>query len=110
MRMPHKIVPDSKYPNMYRIVLPDGRLSDMLNLSRAQDAAARFEKIAPAPPSPKPITGPRIDITISPGRKSAMMGGGKLHRDEFDAYLGDRLLCSDSRTPFFDAARVLMAA
>ena len=47
--MPHKIVPDSKYPNMYRIVLPDGRLSDMLNLSRAKDTAARFEHITSAP-------------------------------------------------------------
>ena len=107
--MPHKIVPDSKYPNMYRIVLPDGRLSDMLNLSRAKDTAARFEHIAPAPPPPL-ITGPRIDITISPCLKKAMMGGGKVHRDEFNTYLGDRLLCSSSRTPFVDAARALIAA
>jgi len=61
--MAHKIVPESKYPGMYRIVLPDGR---------------------------------------------AMMGGGMVHRDEYDAYLGDRLVCS-SWTPFFDAARVLIA-
>jgi hypothetical protein len=32
-----------------------------------------------------------------------------IHRDEHDVYLGDRLLCSDARTPFFDAARVLIA-
>lgn len=56
--MPHKIVPDSKYPNMYRIV----------------------------------------------------RGGGKVHRDEFNTYLGDRLLCSSSRTPFVDAARSLITA
>jgi hypothetical protein len=39
-----------------------------------------------------------------------MMGGGKVHRDEFNTYLGDRLLCSSSRTPFVDAARALIAA
>jgi len=61
--MPHKIVPDSKYPNMYRIVLPDGRLSDMLNLSRAKDASARFEHIAPAPTIGRPPH--RMDITTT---------------------------------------------
>jgi len=108
--MAHKIVPESKYPGMYRIVLPDGSLSDVLNLCRAKDTAVRFEHIAPAPPPPPPplITGPRIDITISPCLKPAMMGGGMVHRDEYDAYLGDRLVCS-SWTPFFDAARVLIA-
>jgi hypothetical protein len=95
--MAHKIVLDAKYPNMYRIVLPDGRLSEMLNLSRAKDTAARFEHVAPAPPPPPPITGSRIDITISPCMKPAMMGDGLMHRDEYDAYLGDRLLCGDAR-------------
>jgi hypothetical protein len=32
------VVPDSKYPNMWRIVLHDGRLSDMANLSWARSA------------------------------------------------------------------------
>jgi hypothetical protein len=32
------IVPDTKWPNMYRLRFPDGRLSDMLNLTRAKDA------------------------------------------------------------------------
>ena len=32
------VVPDSKYPNMWRIVLHDGRLSDMANLSWARNA------------------------------------------------------------------------
>ena len=34
------VVPDAKYPNMWRIKWPDGTLSDMVNLSRAKDAAA----------------------------------------------------------------------
>ena len=33
------VVPDSQWPGMWRIAWPDGRLSDMVNLSRAKDAA-----------------------------------------------------------------------
>ena len=32
------IVPDDKYPNMYRVVRPDGSLSSMANRTRAKDA------------------------------------------------------------------------
>jgi hypothetical protein len=34
-----KIVPDKVYPSMWRVVEPTGDLSDMVNLSRATDAA-----------------------------------------------------------------------
>jgi hypothetical protein len=33
------IVPDARYPGMWRMAWPDGRLSDMANLSRIKDAA-----------------------------------------------------------------------
>lgn len=33
---------DATYPNMWRVRWPDGRLSDMVNLTRAKDAVARF--------------------------------------------------------------------
>jgi hypothetical protein len=33
------IVPDAKYPGMWRVRRPDGSLSDMVNLTRARDAA-----------------------------------------------------------------------
>jgi hypothetical protein len=36
--LPKGIVPDAKYPGMYRLVLPGGALSDMVNLTRAKDA------------------------------------------------------------------------
>ena len=36
------IVPDPDWPNMYRIRLLDGTLSDMVNLSRAKDAARSY--------------------------------------------------------------------
>jgi hypothetical protein len=36
--LPRDIVPDGKWPGMYRIKLPNGELSDMVNLTRAKDA------------------------------------------------------------------------
>jgi hypothetical protein len=33
-----RIVPDPKWPGMYRVRRPDGSLSDMVNLTRAKDA------------------------------------------------------------------------
>ncbi len=44
--LPRDIVPDGKWPGMYRIKLPNGRLSDMVNLTRAKDAV----KAAGGPP------------------------------------------------------------
>ena len=35
-----RIVPDAKWPGMYRIRLRDGSLSDMTNLTRARDGLA----------------------------------------------------------------------
>jgi hypothetical protein len=34
------IEPDQIWPGMWRVRLPDGYLTDMVNLSRAEDAAA----------------------------------------------------------------------
>jgi hypothetical protein len=39
-QLPPGIVRDKRYPEMYRVVLPDGSLSDMVNLARAKDALA----------------------------------------------------------------------
>jgi len=33
------VVPDPERPGMYRVRLPDGQLTDMVNLTRARDAA-----------------------------------------------------------------------
>jgi hypothetical protein len=38
--LPPRLVPDERHPGMYRLRLPDGRLSDMVNLTRARDALA----------------------------------------------------------------------
>jgi hypothetical protein len=37
-----KLVPDPARPGMWRVRWPDGRLSDMTNLTRAKDAVACF--------------------------------------------------------------------
>jgi len=34
-----RVVPDDFYPDMWRVMHPDGSLSDMANLTRAKDAA-----------------------------------------------------------------------
>jgi hypothetical protein len=36
------VAPDEKYPTMYRVHWPDRPPSDMVNLSRAKDAATRW--------------------------------------------------------------------
>jgi hypothetical protein len=33
------VVPDATYPGMYRVLRPDGTLTDMVNRTRARDAA-----------------------------------------------------------------------
>ena len=33
------VEPDTERPGMFRVLMPDGRLSDMVNLTRAKDAA-----------------------------------------------------------------------
>ena len=42
--MKARVISDEIYPGMYRVRWPDGKLSDMVNLSRANDAAARFNE------------------------------------------------------------------
>ena len=42
-RLPVRIVPDAKYPGMYRLRIPDGSLSDIVNLTRAKDALAEMQ-------------------------------------------------------------------
>ena len=37
-KLPDGLIRDAIYPNMYRLLLADGSLSDMTNLTRAKDA------------------------------------------------------------------------
>jgi hypothetical protein len=45
--LPDGIVPDAKWPGMYRLRLPDGSLSAMVNLTRAKDALAHVRQDEP---------------------------------------------------------------
>jgi len=55
------IVPDAKYSAMWRVRYPDGRMTDMVNVTRARDAARTIagsildgrETAAEAPPVEK---------------------------------------------------------
>jgi hypothetical protein len=38
----YTVIPDPDWPKMYRIRRPDGSLTDMVNLTRARDAARHF--------------------------------------------------------------------
>jgi hypothetical protein len=38
----YTVVPDAEWPKMYRVRGPDGSLTDMVNLTRARDAARTF--------------------------------------------------------------------
>jgi hypothetical protein len=40
LKLDPRIVPDGRWPGMFRLRLPDGSLSDILNLTRAKDALA----------------------------------------------------------------------
>ena len=41
----YSVVPDAKYPGvMWRVQSPDGSLSDMVNLTRAKDAAIAYAR------------------------------------------------------------------
>lgn len=41
------VVPDSRWPDMWRIAWPDGQVSDMVNLTHAKDAAAAIAERGP---------------------------------------------------------------
>jgi hypothetical protein len=43
-RKGYQIVPEEKWPGMFRIRRPDGTLTDMVNLTRTLDALAAFDE------------------------------------------------------------------
>jgi hypothetical protein len=68
-RSPLAVVePDAKYPFLYRIRYPDGHLSDMVNLTRAKDAACWFALRSLNSSSQETLAG-------SQARRKAELGG-----------------------------------
>jgi hypothetical protein len=41
----YTVVPDPEWPAMYRVQRPDGTLTDMVNLTRARDAARYYAEL-----------------------------------------------------------------
>jgi hypothetical protein len=48
-RLPPGVVPDANWPGMYRLRLPDGSLTDMVNLTRATEANRLAVESQPEP-------------------------------------------------------------
>jgi len=43
----YAVVPDLNWPKMYRVRRPDGSITDVVNLSRARDAARNLAWVEP---------------------------------------------------------------
>jgi hypothetical protein len=61
-----RIVPDQTYPGMWRVRLPDRPLTDMLNRTRARDAA-RALVLANLNTEETPSEAPQRGVSPSPG-------------------------------------------
>jgi len=48
LKLDPRIVPDGRWPKMFRLRLPDGSLSDILNLTRARDVLAAIRHVVSA--------------------------------------------------------------
>jgi hypothetical protein len=77
-----RIVPDETYPTLWRVVRPNGRLSDMVNRTRAKDVAwglaesAVFTGEAKQPESEPPFYGHFFQAPASPVRLSSSRVSG----------------------------------
>jgi hypothetical protein len=76
-----RVEPDSVYPGMWRVVWPDGRTSDMVNLARAKDAAMALAERGPPARNPQRLHW-RLDRSNSPygGRTRVLLVGPARHR------------------------------
>ena len=95
-----EVVPDAKWPGMWRLRTPDGTLSDMVNLSRAKDAAMASCRTWAAPPERSPVP-----LEIKPARAPrrglahrAKRGGRHTHRDMEAGQLMQRPIARSGKT------------
>jgi hypothetical protein len=73
--------PDRTYPDLWRIVWPDGRVSDIVNLTRAKDAAMALSERGPPARNPQRLHW-RLNRSDSPsaGRTCVESAGPALRR------------------------------
>ena len=74
------VVPDKIYPTMWRIKHRDGRLSDMVNLSRARDAAVALavDDYRQEKRGVRVVEAGRDSLAKSPATPGAMTGANRL--------------------------------
>ena len=75
-----RVEPDSVCPGMWRVVWPDGRVSDMVNLARAKDAAMTLAERGPPARNPQRFHW-RLDRSDSPsGARPRVLPADPAHR------------------------------
>ena len=74
------VVPDKVYATMWRIKQRDGRLSDMVNLSRARDAAVALamDDYRQQTKGERAVEAGRDSLARSPATPGAMTGANRL--------------------------------
>jgi hypothetical protein len=100
------IVPDKTWPGMWRVRMPDGHLTDMVNLTRAKDAAVALSRAVRCPGDPEHTT--QAINTIVPASPLRLVIEPTASGRKWTARLDDRVLCV-SVCPFVKSARRLLA-
>jgi hypothetical protein len=84
-----RIVPDAVYPNTWRVIWPDGRVSDLANISRIKDAAMVICTHGPPPRNPQRLHW-KLDRSNSPPEapyarsvRHGLSGGHPVSRSAF---------------------------
>ena len=77
------IEPDATWPGMFRIGMPDGSRTDMVNLTRAKDAGMSLGLALLRRTSPEPVTAPakgstRWQVPAGAGRSRLVPEGSRI--------------------------------
>ena len=75
-RVVASVVPDSKYPQMWWVRLPDGQLIDMVNLTRARDAARSLalKTLIVSHAEASPMRSFQEAAEMTPGKQTRILG------------------------------------
>jgi hypothetical protein len=114
------ITPDAAYPGMWRVDFSDGRLSDMLNLSRAKAIASNPTKSYACSTtvrfseSPATLVAPgektSLRRKLAPyGRLTVRSSGYSARGQLFEGAIDGRHIVTGSNQPLLSACRALLA-
>jgi hypothetical protein len=105
------IVPDETWPGMWRVRMPDGHLTDMVNLTRAKGAAVALSRAVSCPGETRDDGAPdttQVINTIVPASALRLVIEPTPNGRKWTARLNDRVICC-SVWPFVKSARLLLA-